>query len=272
MTREDMIKFHQTWVKPNNATLVVVGATTMAEIQPKLEALFKGWKPGDVPKKNLSMVEQSAKPVVYIMDKPGAQQSIIFAGEIAPPKNTPDDIAIDALNTALGGAFTSRINMNIREDKHWSYGAHTAMIGARAQRPYFAYAPVQSDKTKESMIEVKKEITEIMEKRPVNEDELLKVQNSLTLTLPGNWETMGAVNGTISNIINFGLAEDYYATYPVKVRALNTANILDVAKKVLVPENLVWVIVGDRVKIEAGIRELGYGEVKLIDSNGNIMQ
>lgn len=272
MTRDDMIKFHQTWVKPNNATLVIVGATTMAEIQPKLEALFKGWKPGDVPKKNLSMVEQSAKPVVYIMDKPGAQQSIIFAGEIAPPKNTPDDIAIDALNTALGGAFTSRINMNIREDKHWSYGARTAMIGARAQRPYFAYAPVQSDKTKESMIEIKKEITEIMEKRPVSEDELLKVQNNLTLTLPGNWETMGAVNGTISNIINFGLAEDYYATYPVKVRALNTANILDIAKKILVPENLVWVIVGDRAKIEAGIRELGYGEVKLIDSNGNVMQ
>ena len=110
-----------------------------------------------------------------------------------------------------------------------------------------------------------------MEKRPVSEDELLKVQNNLTLTLPGNWETMGAVNGTISNIINFGLAEDYYATYPVKVRALNTANILDVAKKILVPENLVWVIVGDRAKIEAGIRELGYGEVKLIDSNGNVM-
>jgi zinc protease len=271
MTREDMIKFHQTWFKANNATLVVIGATTMTEIKPKLEALFKDWKPGDVPKKNIGNVEQVEKSVVYIMDKPGAGQSVILAGEIAPSKNTPDDVTIDALNTALGGAFTSRINMNIREDKHWSYGARTVLIGARGQRPYLVYAPVQTDKTKESMIEMKKEITDIMEKRPVTADELSKVQNNLTLRLPGTWETMDAVVGSVGSIINFGLPEDYYAAYPQKVRSLTTVNITDVAKKLLYPEKLVWVVIGDRNKIEAGIRELNYGEVKLIDTNGNII-
>ncbi len=272
MSLANMIKFHQTWVKPNNATLVIVGAITLGEIQQKLEKIFKDWKQGEIPAKNLLAVENPAKSVVYIMDKPGAQQSVVFAGEILPPKNTPDDIAIDAMNTALGGTFTSRINMNIREEKHWSYGARTAVVGARAQRLYFAYAPVQADKTKETLIELKKEFTDIMAKRPVSLDELAKVQNSMTLTLPGSWETMSAINTTITNIINFGLAEDYYTTYPTKVRSLSTADILNVAKKVLKPDNLVWVIVGDRAKIEAGIRELNYGEVKLIDNNGNVIQ
>lgn len=272
MSLANMIKFHQTWVKPNNATLVIVGAITLGEIQQKLEKIFKDWKQGEIPAKNLLAVENPAKSVIYIMDKPGAQQSVVFAGEILPPKNTPDDIAIDAMNTALGGTFTSRINMNIREEKHWSYGARTAVVGARAQRLYFAYAPVQADKTKETLIELKKEFTDIMAKRPVSLDELAKVQNSMTLTLPGSWETMSAINTTITNIINFGLAEDYYTTYPTKVRSLSTADILNVAKKVLKPDNLVWVIVGDRAKIEAGIRELNYGEVKLIDNNGNVIQ
>jgi zinc protease len=187
-------------------------------------------------------------------------------------KNSPDDISFDAMNTILGGSFTSRINMNIREDKHWSYGARTAVPGARAQRPYFAYAPVQADKTKESMVEIKKEITDIADKHPATENELKKIQNSLTLQLPGRWETNAAVVGSIGDIVNYGLAEDYYATYPDKIKSLQLANITDVAKRTLKPENLIWVIVGDRKKIEAGIRELNYGEVKMLDVNGKTIE
>ncbi|HLF20400.1 MAG TPA: pitrilysin family protein, partial [Bacteroidota bacterium] len=108
MSREDLIKFHQTWIKPNNATLVVVGAATMDEIKPKLEKLFRDWKDGDVPKKNVGNVDMQSKPSVYVVDKPGAQQSIIFAGHVAPPKNNPNEIAIEAKNNTLGGLFTSR--------------------------------------------------------------------------------------------------------------------------------------------------------------------
>lgn len=272
MKRDDMVNFHKTWIKPNNATLIVVGDITMKELQPKLENLFATWNQGDVPKKNIGAVEPPAKSVVYIMDKPGADQSVVFAGQLAPQKNSPDDIAFESMNTILGGAFTSRINMNIREDKHWSYGARTAYAGARGQRPYLAYAPVQFDKTKETMIELKKEFSDIESTRPVTPDELLKVQNNLTLQLPGRWETIDAVIGSIVSIVNYGLPDDYYETYPQKVKELTLSNITDVAKRTLRPESLVWVIVGDRKAIEAGVRSLGYGELHFLDPSGNVMQ
>ncbi|MCX8009617.1 MAG: insulinase family protein, partial [Ignavibacteria bacterium] len=131
LTREDLIKFHQTWFKPNNATMVIVGDITLAEITPKLEKLFANWKQGEVPKKNISEVKHKEKSEIYILDRPGSLQSVILAGHIAPPSNNPDEIALQTMNTILGGSFTSRVNMNLREDKHWSYGASTFMYGAR---------------------------------------------------------------------------------------------------------------------------------------------
>ncbi|MGB2869878.1 MAG: insulinase family protein, partial [Bacteroidota bacterium] len=272
MKREDLIKFHQTWIKPNNATLVVVGATTMAEIKPKLEALFKGWKSGEMPKKNISAVALSQKPVVYLMDKPGALQSIIFAGHVASPKNNPHEPAIEAMNNILGGMFTSRINMNLREDKHWSYGSGSFLWGARAQRPFIAYAPVQTDKTKESMVEMSKELQGILNTKPATADELAKVQSSMTLELPGSWETNNAVGGSIGDLVRYGLPDDYYATYPKTIRSLSLSDISGAAKEIVHPDALVWVVVGDRSKIEAGVKDLNYGELHFIDGDGNVIQ
>src|ERR1051326_7614083 len=150
LTRSDMKKFHDTWFKPNKATLIIVGDTTRNEILPRLEKLFDGWKPGEVPSKNISPVEQQRKSAVYLIDRPDSLQSVILAGHVAPPRSNPDEIAIETMNTILGGTFTSRVNMNLREDKHWSYGAFTLLWPARGQRPFIAYAPVQTDKTKES--------------------------------------------------------------------------------------------------------------------------
>ncbi|HEU0038130.1 MAG TPA: pitrilysin family protein, partial [Verrucomicrobiae bacterium] len=147
MTRADMKKFHDTWFKPNNATLIVVGDTTLGELKPRLEKLFAGWKQGDVPKKNIAEVQPQKKAVVYLIDRPDSLQSVILAGHVAPPKSNPDEIAIETMNTILGGTFTSRVNMNLREDKHWSYGAFTFLWSAQGQRPFIAYAPVQTDKT-----------------------------------------------------------------------------------------------------------------------------
>src|SRR5205823_5122822 len=158
ITRDDLVKFHQTWFKPNNATLIVVGDTTLAEIQPKLERLFASWKQGDVPKKNISDVPLNGKPVVYLIDKPGAGQSVVMAGLVAPPRGNKDEIAIQTMNSVLGGMFMSRLNMNLREDKHWSYGAGSFLPNARAQRLFIAYAPAQTDKTKESVSEMSKEL------------------------------------------------------------------------------------------------------------------
>jgi zinc protease len=268
LKREDLIKFHQTWFKPNTATLIVVGDTTMAEIKLKLERLFQGWQRGDVPSKNIGTVALPQKQVVYMVDRPGSEQSVILASNLAPPKANKDESAIETMNTLLGGNFTSRINMNLREDKHWSYGAGSFVFDARGQRPFIAYAPVQTDKTKESIAEIAKELNGIMGGRPVAAEELVKAQASLTLTLPGSWETMNALGSSISNIVRYGLDDRYYDTYAGKIRALKIADMVPAAKVAIQPDKLVWVIVGDRAKIEAGIRELGLGELRVIDADG----
>ncbi|HUP19090.1 MAG TPA: pitrilysin family protein, partial [Gemmatimonadota bacterium] len=174
MSREDLIAWHGTWIKPNNATLIVVGDVSMAELQPALERAFAGWEADDVPAKNVGPVERLADESIYLMDRPGASQSVIFAAHVASPKANPNEIAFETMNHVLGGSFTSRINMNLREDKHWSYGARTLVFDAAGPRPFTAYAPVQTDKTKESMIEIAREMRGIIGEIPVTADELDK--------------------------------------------------------------------------------------------------
>ena len=268
MKREELVKFHQTWYRPNNATLVVVGDTTLGEIKPKLEKLFASWKTGQIPKKNVGTVSLASKSTVYLMDKPGALQSVIIAGVIAPPTANPKEIAIEAMNDGLGGMFGSRLNMNLREDKHWSYGARSLLWGARAQRPFIAFAPVQTDKTKESLAEMNKEFRGILGDHPLSADELVKIQANETLSLPGSRETQDSVGRSIIDLVQFGLPDDYHETYAGKVRALKTSDVEDAAKTVVHPDNLIWVIVGDRAKIEAGVKELGLGETRFLSPDG----
>ena len=268
ITREDLVRFHQAWFKPNHATLVVVGSTSMAEIRPKLERLFATWKPGAVPAKKIATVSGQPRPVVYLVDRPGSLQSLVIAGHVAPPKANPQEVTIEALNRVLGGDFGSRVNMNLREDKHWSYGAYTFFRDARGQRPFVAYAPVQTDKTKEAVIELDKELRGIVKGRPIEPAELSRAKASLTLTLPGSWETMSALAGSIGDIITYGLDDRYYDTFAEKVRGQTVEGVTRVAGEVLHPDQLVWVVVGDRAKIEPGLRELKLGEIRLIDADG----
>lgn len=262
------MKFHDAWFKPNNATLVIVGDTTLSEVTPKLEKLFAGWKSGAVPKKTVKTVNPAAKSTVYLVDKPGALQSVIVAGVIAPPENNPKEIAIEAMNDGLGGNFGARLNMNLREDKHWSYGASMRFWDARGQRPYLAIAPVQTDKTKESLMEMNKEFHDVVGSRPLSQEELEKVQANETLSLPGSRETQNAVGASILDLVQFGLPDDYYETYAGKVRALKTSDLADAAKLIVHPEQMTWVIVGDRAKIEAGVKELNLGELKYLSPDG----
>jgi zinc protease len=268
MTREDLAKFHQTWYHPNNATLVIAGDTTLSEIKPKLEKLFANWKSGQVPKKNIATVSLPQKSAVYLIDKPGAIQSIIITGSVAPPKSNPQEIPIDAMNDALGGTFSSRLNLNLREDKHWSYGARTLLFGARAQRPFISISPVQTDKTKESLVEINKEFRGVLGDHPVTGDELAKIQDNETLRLPGSRETTGEVGQSILDLVQFGLPDDYYETYAGKVRALKVGDVEAAAKAIVHPDNLIWVIVGDRSKIEAGVKELNLGELRFLSPDG----
>jgi zinc protease len=270
LTREDLVKFHDTWLHPNNSTLIVVGDTTLTEVTPKLEKLFAGWKSGSVPAKNLKTVPVASKSAVYLIDKPGALQSVIIAGVVAPPRANPQEIAIEAMNNSLGGMFGARLNMNLREDKHWSYGVRTVLRDARSQRPFYAVAPVQTDKTKEALVEMNKEFRGIVGDHPVSADELAKIQANETLKLPGSRETLDALGVSIVDLVQFGLPDDYYDTYAGKVRALKTSDVNEAAKEVVRPDNLIWIVVGDRAKIEAGVRELNLGEFRLMDTDGKV--
>jgi zinc protease len=269
LTPQDLRQFHQTWFKPNHATLVVVGDTSLAELTPLLEAVFQEWSPGEVPDKQLAAVEHQEASAVYLIDRPGSLQSTIFAGHVAPPKANPREVAIEAMNEVLGGSFSARLNMNLREDKHWSYGARSFLMDARGQRPFVAYASVQTDKTSDAMAEIRRELESIRGDRPPSPEELAKVIDLQTLTLPGRWETGEAVAQSIAELVRFGFADDYWNGYPGRVRSLQLSDVA-AAVDVLEPDRLIWVVVGDRSEIEPGIRALGLGVVRVLDPDGRV--
>ncbi|RMF54498.1 MAG: insulinase family protein [Calditrichaeota bacterium] len=272
ITRDDLVKFHRTWFKPNNAKLLVVGDITQDELKKLLNKYFEDWKPGDVPQKNIARVNLPENSVVYIMDRPQSPQALIIAGHVGPQKNDPDELAIQAMNNILGGTFTSRINMNLREDKHWSYGARTLLFDARGQSPYIVYAPVQIDKTSESMLEIMKELKGILSDKPIMNEEVEKVRKNMVLKLPGTWETNSRILGDLAEIVTFNLPRDYYKTYPDRVKGLNKEQLMKAAQKVLHPDKLTWIVVGDKEKIMEKIKAAGFTEIHLIDPSGKVIE
>ncbi len=268
VTRGDLVTFHQTWFKPNHATLVAVGDITMPELKAKLERAFASWKPGSTPAMNVATVNTRDNKNVFILDRPGADQSYVLAGQLIAPKANGDEIPFQLFNDAFGGAFVSRINMNLREDKHWSYGAFSFPIDARGQRMWMVMAPVQTDKTKESLAEVVKELRNAVADKPLTTAEINDAKDRQVKTLAGRWETSSSVVSALNEIETYGLPKDYYVTYADAVRNATDAQINAAAKKFVTPSQLVWVVIGDRAKIEAGIKELGLGEIKILDADG----
>ncbi len=266
ISRDDVARFYSEWFKPNNATLIVVGDTTLSKIKPKLEKLFSVWQGGEVPAKKVGTVQLPAKPVVYLIDKPGAEHSVVIAGTVAPPPNVQSEIALETMNGVFGGNFGARLNMNLREEKHWSYGAASVLYGARGQRPFLAYASVQGDKTSDSIHEMLREFSGMTGLKPVREDELEKVKQQQILELPGSHETMNSIGGTINDLLQLGLPLDYYDSYVSRVKALTLNDIDASAKQLLDPHRMIWMVVGDREKLETALHELGIGEIVTLDS------
>ncbi|MCH7742309.1 MAG: insulinase family protein [Proteobacteria bacterium] len=269
ITLDEIRQFHSTWFKANKSTLIVVGDTTLREILPKLEKAFGQWKPGEIPVKNIANVENARKVRIYLVDRPGSEQSILFSALLATPKANPDEIAIEAMNDIIGGMSTSRINMNLREDKGWSYGAYSGLSGAKGQRIFNVSTSVQTDKTRESIEEVMKELRGFVTDHPASLEELEKSIASNTLSLAGRWESSSAVMGTISQIVQYGLADNYFNEYAGKVKALTLDEVNRIAKKIINPDALTWVVVGDRAIIEPELVKLGFGKIHLIDADGN---
>jgi zinc protease len=272
ITRDQIVNFHKTWFKPNNATLIIVGDTTLSEILPKLDQLLAGWQPGEVPKVNINRVEGPSVQDVYLIDKPGALQSVIIGGSLAPAPNAVDEIAFEMANNVFGGTFSARLNMNLREDKHWSYGAQSLLYGARGQRPFISIAGVQTDKTKESIAEMSKELQEMIGARPVSEAELARVKDQAILEMGGARETMAAIGSAIAEIIEYKLPDDYWDTFGEKVSGLTELQVNGAAKTLIQPQKTVWVIVGDRASIEADIKSLNIGPIHHVDADGKLVE
>jgi zinc protease len=268
ITRDELLDYHRTWFKPGHATLIAVGATTADELVALLEPRLGVWKTGPLPAKEIATAAPKKRTTVFLIDKPGSVQSFILASSLVPPKANPDETAIQGMNDVLGGSFTARINMNLREGKHWSYGARTIIPDARGQRPFYVSAPVQTDKTSESMAEIERELDAIVGENPPTADELEKIKRRNILSLPGRWETSRAILQDLAEIVQFDLPEDYWNRLAARIEGLTLDQLRDAARTYLDPRRMVWLVVGDREKIEAGIRGLGLGEVVILDADG----
>jgi zinc protease len=192
-----------------------------------------------------------------------------MAAQIAPPRNNPDAVENGLVNEVFGGSFSSRINMNLREDKHWSYGVRSRIGSARGQGVIVSSSPVQTDKTMESIRELIREYADVTGGRPIASEELRDAQANSTLGLPGSFETVAQLSGAYSTILQYSLPEDYYNNYTKRALALTLDQANDLARKLFLPGQLIWIVVGDMAKVEAGVRELNLGEVHRIDADGN---
>ena len=269
LTREDIVKFYNTWMKPNNATLIVTGDVDMKDLKAKLERSLGKWEKGTVPTIAFKAPDVSTKNTLYLMNRPESQQSVIIGGHLTDKYGAFSEIAMEQMVSILGGDFTSRINMNLREDKHWSYGAGGFVMDAQNERPFLVYAPVQTDKTAESVQELRKELSEFVTTKPATQQELDKVKTNQVLKLPGQWETNDAVNNSLYSMVKYDLPEDYYQKYDANVRNLSLNEVQGVSKKVVKPNEVNWFMVGDKEKISAKLGELGFDKIVEIDEDGN---
>ncbi|MCZ8114660.1 pitrilysin family protein [Silanimonas sp.] len=271
LTADDLKAYHADFVRPDNATLIVVGDTTIEAITPILEKHFGDWKAPatPVPQPTIAEVALPTAPRVYLVDQPGAIQATILAGQLAPSTTDDGSVEFDIANSVLGGEFSSRLNMNLREDKSWAYGAYSFSSGAKGQRPWIAFAPVQIDKTADALKEMQREITAYADgSTPATAEEVAKIQATEIRSLPGSFETANAVLGQVGGIVRYNRPDNWVEVRRGRIEALDPAGV-NAAAKTLDPKALTWVVVGDLSKIEAEVRALNLGEVRIIDADGN---
>jgi zinc protease len=274
LTRDDLTHWVAEWIRPDNATLLIVGDASLAELTPRLEKAFAAWKAPStpLPQAAIPAVKPPTKPRVLLVDQPGALQANLVVAETVAPSTDPGAIDLEIANGVIGGTFSSRINMNLREDKHWSYGASSFALDALGPRPWLAFAPVQIDKTVESIKELRREITEfVTAKAPTKPEELAKMQAQRIRGLPGSYETGAAVLRTLGDNALYGRPDDYPQQRAKRISSLTIADLTK-AIAAIHPGALTWIIVGDLKKIEKPVRALELGDVKVVDSDGKVLR
>jgi predicted Zn-dependent peptidase len=259
VARDDLRRFHDTWIRPDNATIFAVGDTTLADLMPQLEKRFGDWDAPSIPKgtKTFHPVAAPDASRIILVDRPGSPQSVILAGYPLQATGKDDLIGLITANVPLGGIFTSRLNTNIRETKGWSYGVSTSVSQTAQQMPFYVYAPVQTDKTGVSLAELRKDITAYVTDKPITKEERDNTITFLTGRLPGAYETSGAVLSALESNARLDRPDDYQITYASRLRDLTREELAAAAKKYIDPSKLIWVVVGDRDKVEPQLKALG---------------
>jgi zinc protease len=267
-TRDDIAAFWKQNFVPNNAALVVAGAITAADLRALVEKAFGTWQAG-TPAQPSFGTPDSTKAKLVEVDMPGAPQTEMRVATIGAPRSTPDYFPLEVMNTILGGLFSSRVNLNLREAHGWTYGAYSTFQYRKSAGPFFVAAGIRRDVTGPAVGETLKEIARIRA-TPISADELALSRDALIRSLPGLFETNSVTVNGFSSVFIFNLGLDYYAKYPQQIAQVTAAGVQDVAKRYLVPEKLVVVAVGDRAKITPQLEKLALGTPELRDVDGNL--
>lgn len=263
MTAADLRSFYTSYYQPQHAHLVVVGDVTPENVLPKLEKAFGGWKnAAKTTMPALGTAAQHGSRQIYLVDKPGAAQSQIRIGWIGVPRSTPDYYPLTVVNTVLGGSFSSRLNMNLREQHGYSYGASSGFDMRLAAGPFTASSGVQTDKTVESLTEFFKELDGI--RQPIPAEELTRAKNYEALGFPAAFETTADMAGNLISLIIYGLPETFFNEFVPRILAVTSADAERVAKQYIQPDKFAVVVVGDLSKIEKGIRAANFGPVRVL--------
>jgi predicted Zn-dependent peptidase len=263
-TPETLRAFYQSAYRPDTSTLLVVGDVRAATILPMLETHFGNWRAtGPAPARTAPPTPPArARREIYLVDKPGAPQTQIRIGAVGVPRSTPDFFPIQVMNTIFGGAFTSRLNLNLREKHGYTYGASSYFDMRLGAGPLFAVAGVQTDKTAESLTEFFNEIGGML--NPVPADELARAKNYVALRFPGGFETSDDISRRLEDMLIYGLPDTYFSQYVANIQAVTAADVQRVARAYLQPDRLAVVVVGDRQAIEPRIRALNLGPINVL--------
>ncbi|SEJ99486.1 Predicted Zn-dependent peptidase [Sphingobium sp. AP50] len=259
VTRADLTAFHDTWMRPDNATIFVAGDTTLAELLPLLEKRFGDWKAPASPKgTKLFRMDRMMRPAkIVLIDKPQSPQSMILAGLLTNKSGTDNPVILQTANEVLGGSTSSRLWMDLRETKGWAYGVGTALSGVKETIPLLVYAPVQTDKTGESILTLRKDISEYLTSKGTTEAERNQTINGQILSLPGSFETSSDLLGAMMRNSLIGRPDDYYETLPKVYRAMTAAEMDKTAREAINPDRLIWVVVGDAKLVRPQLDAVG---------------
>lgn len=256
----DMKDFYKKYFVANNAYIVAVGDIKADELKKKLESVFGKWPKGNVKEEKIKEAAQVSNRVVYLIDKPGSAQSVISIGRIGASRLTPEYNALVVMNTILGGSFTSRLNNNLREVHGYTYGASSRFAFRPIPGSFTASSSVQTEVTDKALVEFFKELNGIRETIPA--DELNRGKNLVALSYPGNFQTVAEVAGQIDEMVQYNLPENYFGSFVQNILKVTNQEVTSSAKKYVVPEQMIVVVVGDKAKIEEGIKALNLGEIK----------